>query len=262
MFEDNIYAGEAMLDTLSQEEKRMVPYAVDLSVEAQVLQHEVEHVSLETLKDGLWTQSKAKYKIARYRFHNKSDKTKELVVEHEVSPGKLVNTPEPIEATRNYWRFALSLPAKTSLDFPVTVRLDEQFRLSLMADDPDWIRGVLQSSRCTTQISGFLDGLRDLGQTLSELQILEQGLRQRVETLVHDQGRLRENLSKLSQSHDEARLRSRYVAELERQEDELTRLNEELLSVETKRRESLRALRELVGTLSFEEAFEKSPLEG
>ena len=258
VYEGDVYAGEAMMDTLSPDEDRMIPYAVDLSVEAQVDYDRVEHVTMETVKDGIWSQRKAAYAVTRYRFNNKSDKAKELVIEHNIQPGERVNTPEPIAETRTYWRFALSLPARATTDFPVTVRIEEESRQSLIGGDAQWVLALLQQdSRSREKLSSFMEKLKVVAGQLANVAREEQRARQRTNEIVNGQARIRENLSRLSQTHDEARLRSRYVEQLEQQEDELAKLVEVIEALGARRTAHNEELRELVGELSFEETFEE-----
>jgi hypothetical protein len=257
VYEGDVYAGECMMDTLAPEESRMLPYAVDLSVEAQVQHEQVDHVTLETIRNSVWSQRKARYLTTRYRFHNKSSKVKELVIEHDIQHGKRVKTPEPISETRNHWRFALTLPAKATTEFPVTVRVEDETRQSLGSGDAQWVMALLQSSRSHVKLTSFLEKASVIAAQLAEVNRAEQVARQRVNEIVGGQGRLRENLSRLSQSHDEARLRSRYVEQLEQQEDELAKLQADLMALQGRRATHTAELSELVAGLSFEETFEE-----
>ena len=257
VYEGDVYAGEAMMDTLSPDEDRMIPYAVDLSVEAQLTHDSKETGTTETVRDNVWTQRRARYSTARYRFHNKSDKPKELVIEHEISAGERVRTPEPISETRSYWRFALTLPARATTEFPVTVRSEEQTVLGLQQGDPRWLSSLLQSARSRPKLKEFVATLDDLASQLSKLDLKTQKIQQRVNEIGNGQSRVRENLGKLAQTQDEARLRARYVADLERQEDELAHLSQEGESIQTQRAEVMEQLRALVAGLSFEEIFDE-----
>ncbi len=91
---------------------------------------------------------------------------------------------------------------------------------------------------------------------LGELAEQQERLRRRVAGIADTQARLRENLSRLGQSQDEARLRARYVLELEKQEDELADLEREAARLLSARQEHQKSLREVVGKLDFEEIFE------
>lgn len=257
VYEADVYAGEAMMDTLSPEEERMVPYAVDLSVEAQVIHEARETVTMETLRDSVWTQRKARYEVTRYRFHNKSDKAKDLIIEHGIQPGERVRTPEPISETRSYWRFGLTLPARLTTEFPVTVRIEDERSTGLGHGDPRWLLGLFQSARSRPRLQELVANLSELSGKLGEIDIAHQKAQLRANEISNGQNRIRENLSRLSQSHDEARLRARYVADLESQEDELSRLSQEGVDLQARRAELHEELKRLLASLSFEDVFEE-----
>lgn len=259
VFEGDVYAGEAMLDTLSPDEDRMIPYAVDLSVDADSKHDHQSTVTLETFRGGMWTTRTAHYTKVRYRFHNKSDKVKELVLEHPVQQGELVDTVKPASETRSYWRFTLSLPARQSTDFPVTVREEHFNTVHMSSVDANWLlAAVLQRSQSRARLTEFEEKVRAIATRQNEVGQKEQATRVRQSEIVNGQARIRENLAKLSQSHDEARLRSRYVDQLEKQEDELAQLEAELKDLGGRRQTINEELASLIAGLDFEQAFDEA----
>lgn len=256
VFENDVYAGEAMLDTMSPDEHRLVPFAVDLSVEAKTEASGDETVTMDSLKEGIWTTRKACYSRTLYRFNNKSDQAKKLVIEHPIERGELVDTPRPVSETRSCWRFALPLPPRTTTEFRVSVRFDEETRVSLLHEDPTWLLSITAAARGANRLGGVMEPIQAMAAKLEAIQEQERRLQQRQREIVAGQTRLRENLASLSQSHDEARLRSRYVAGLEQQEDELARLETELKSLAEQAREQKAELRKQLGLLSFEQTFD------
>lgn len=256
VFEDDVYAGEAMLDTLGPNEERMVPYAVDLSVEAKTEEKQKEHITLEKMVGGIFTRQKARFSTTRYIFANKSDTVKELILEHPITHGELIRTPKPVSESRNFWRFALSLPAGQTTEFSVTVKTDEENVQSLSYGDPQWVYSYLQYAHGGESLRVFLSKAAELTRLLAEITSQEQKFSRRVQEISNEQRRLRENLSKLTQSTDEGRLRSRYVRQLEEQEDELAEIAKQTQELAETREGHKKTLQELVLALSFEQAFE------
>jgi hypothetical protein len=257
VFEDDVYAGEAMLDTLAPDQERMVPYAVDLAVEAKVEEEQSDDVVMEKLVDGVWTQRRARYARTTYLFANNSERDKELILEHPISSGVLVKTPQPVSESRSYWRFAVTLPAHQSTEFSVTVKHDEENRQSLVQADPQWICTYLRHARGAPQMEQFLLQAEELAGRLGELAGQEQDLQRQTQEIEREQARLRENLAKLGSSSDETRLRSRYVGTLEQQEDELAAIKARLRELQAAKESEQQAMRDLVRSLKFEEVFEQ-----
>ena len=256
VYEDDVYAGEAMLDTLGPNEERMVPYAVDLSVEAKTEEKQNEYTPLEKMVEGLFTRRKARFGTTRYIFANNSDKPKELILEHPITHGDLIKTPKPISESRSYWRFAISLPANQTTEFSVTIKTDEENVQSMSYGDPQWVYSYLQYAHGGESLRVFLSKAADLTRLLAEITSQEQKFARRVQEISNEQRRIRENLSKLTQSTDEARLRSRYVRQLEEQEDELAAIAKQTQELAETREGHRKTMQELVLALSFEQAFE------
>jgi len=74
-------------------------------------------------------------------------------------------------------------------------------------------------------------------------------------SIFNDQGRLRENLSKLGDSSEEKGLRRRYVAELEKQENRLEVIRAERVKLEAEWRRLQAELDALVRDVAFEKSF-------
>jgi hypothetical protein len=259
VFEGDVYAGEAMMDTLSPGEERMIPYAVDLGVEAKVEQDSEQVVVLETLLEGVWTQQRAHYSRTRYRFHNKSERAKELIIEHEIESGELVGTPAPLSESRSYWRFPLALPARAASELSVTVRHTDQDSYTFSTANPSWILSVLSGSRAGHKLNWLKEQVQRAAAKMAASAEKDSQVRQKIQEIAQTQTRLRENLGRLGPSDDEARLRSRYVQQLEAQEDELARLQEELTALAERRNGVANELREEIRGVKFEQLYEESP---
>ena len=90
VYEGEIYAGEAMMDTLAPEEERMLPYAVALEVEVKVDREQHDALVAQSILRGVWTQERAYYASTSYRLVNKGDRAKTVVIEHPISKAELL----------------------------------------------------------------------------------------------------------------------------------------------------------------------------
>lgn len=256
VFEGGIYAGEAMLDTLIPEEERMIPYAVDLSVDVLVENDKSTQVVMESLRGGVWCQRRASYQSTLYRFSNKSDEVKEVILEHPVSAGVRVNTPEPVSESRSYWRFAVRLEPKVGTEFRVTLRFGEESKVELRHGAPEWIASVFVSARGSARLMDMVDKLRALGDRMQACERADKECSERLARIGSEQDRLRKNLGSLEASREGAALRARYVELLTAQEDELQALEEHATGVGIERRLAEEEFQELLASLDFEEIYE------
>ena len=256
VYEGGVYAGEAMMDTLGPNEERMLPFAVDLEVEAKVEREFRSQVTLITLKKGVWTQQTASFQTTSYAFHHKGDKSKELILEHPLSQAELVDTPKPDSETRNYWRFSLNLEPSKNNELTITEKSVSDDVRQIARMNPSQAMVLLKQTGTLAIDPECFAKVEALASNVSEIQIEESQKRQELKEKSEGQARIRENLKSLGQSSDENRLRGRYVAQLESQENEIEQLQSEIKVAATRKSKAEKAFREAIGTLSLEKVFE------
>ncbi len=256
IFEGDVYAGEAMMDTLGPDEERMLPYAVELGVDAKVEPKFEEKVTMMTLQKGIWNQKKASYQTTTYRFSNKSEKVRDLVLEHSISPGDLVRTPKPASDTQSFWRFEVRLEPKKTTEFSVTLRNEYESRVNLTTSSLEQVYVALSEQARRPEVEVFWQDLSEVLSRLTEVRDEIYRLQRKINEVSQGQTRIRENLAQLGQSHDEGRLRARYVGQLEAQEDEIAEWNTRLGELNEEDQERRKAVSERVAELKFEQVFE------
>jgi hypothetical protein len=123
VMEADTYVGEAMLDTMKPEDKRFVPYAVELSC-AVTVEDSTENgpVFRSVVNRGTLVVEHYLLRRTKYVVRNKAKRPATLFLEHPRVGWELRDTPEPAETTDGFWRFKLELAAGASLEFPVTER--------------------------------------------------------------------------------------------------------------------------------------------
>ena len=105
VLEGGSYVGEAMLDTLKPDERRLVAYSVELAVHVldNVASHEdrVHHV---VIRQGILRTNSVLVRQTTYTLNNKSDLEKTLYLEHprEQAEWELFDTAAAQEITENY----------------------------------------------------------------------------------------------------------------------------------------------------------------
>src|SRR5207244_244360 len=109
------YVGEAMLETLKPDEKRLIPFAVELSVHVlDNVKSFQDRVRKVILRNGRARLQQSQVEQTAYDFNNKGTEDYLLYLDHPRPAGawELADTPAPVEVTENYWRFKLTLPPK------------------------------------------------------------------------------------------------------------------------------------------------------
>lgn len=257
VYEGEIYAGEAMMDTLAPDEERMLPYAVALEVEVKVERDRHDALVAQSVSNGVWTQKRAHYETTAYRLVNKGETAKKVVVEHPLSNAELVNSPKPESETRNYRRFLVDLPANGSQELKLTEKKLVSDRTVFSHSNPDYVLVLIEGLLRQREEPPVLDELKQKVARMKELNDEQREANEQINSLTNGQKRLRENLKSLGSTEEEKRLRSRYVTQLDSEETKLAELKQKL----EKSREDFQAAHkkffELAGSLTLERLFEE-----
>jgi len=123
VFDGDMYAGDAMIKHFSENEKRLISYAVDLDVNVVVDgEHEREVTGIKIVK-GAMVMTHKTVATETFDFKNNATKDKVLIVEYPRSESwKLVTPTEVEETTDDLYRFRLELGAEATERFEVSVQ--------------------------------------------------------------------------------------------------------------------------------------------
>jgi uncharacterized protein DUF4139 len=256
VYEGEIYAGEAMMDTLAPDEDRMLPYAVALEVEVKVEQDRSTKLVAQTVGKSVWRKKQAHYSVTSYRFVNKGDEPKKVVVEHPLSQAQLVNTPKPVSETRNYWRFQVEVPAGGKETLEVTEKTVTDDVTGFSNIKPHTVMVLLDGLISETGEHPLVVELRQLVGAINQRQAQHDELTRQKRSLVNGQARLRENLKSLGATDEEKRLRSRYVNQLDAEESRLAELDETVKKLEDALSQAHSKFYNKVNELTLEKVYE------
>jgi hypothetical protein len=229
VLEGGSYVGEAMLDTLKPDEKRLVPYAVELGVGVldNIDTHE-DAVNRVVIHDKIMTMFNQRVRQTTYLFHNKSSSDYVLYVDHARQPDwELVETTAPQEITENYWRFRTLLAAKQSATFVVRQRYLVQHVYHLTQMEVQQFGLWLDQryfDKATVQVLREVVDLQK--QAVAADQQINR-LQQERQQIHEEQRRIRENLQALGDRPAEKELRERFVRTFNNQEDRLQAIDRE-----------------------------------
>ena len=251
--EDEIYAGEAMLDTLKPGEMRLIPFAVELSVRVESSSQSREE-EIHEIKGNAWALEMAYSRLQTtvYRFQSNASIDKTCWLEHPIQAGwELEGDLKPDETTATSYRFKFVLPKGATTNFEVKLRTQAYHSLAYNNLTQDTItvystRGFFDE-KTKEQLAKVTTLVLDINQKATDLRSLE-ALQN---TQRQDQERLRQNLAKLGSTSDEARLRGRYVAKLEEQENEFERMAQDVLAGRKALSEQQVKLQQITQTIQF-----------
>jgi hypothetical protein len=229
VIEQDSYAGEAMLDTLKPDERRVICYAVDLAVRVNTtFGRESQPVHLVKILHGTLNQYFADLETSTYVFQNNDDREKVCWLEHPLRSGwELYNTPVEQERTNSHYRFRFTIPARDTTSFSVTLqqqRVSSVQLVSLEDAQIEFFRSGGYFGDAAPQVDALIACARRRIQHRNETRQLQE----RINLETNEIRRCKELLSGLGSSTDEQRLRSRYVQQMEAAENRLPELQEEV----------------------------------
>jgi len=161
-----------------------------------------------------------------YHVKNRDDKQKVVIIEHPFRPDwKLTEPGDPIERTRDAYRFTVPVDAGGRARLHVREEKQTQQTIRLMDSGPDTISFYMQAKQVSPKVKEALQKVITLRNRLDQTAAHYRRLEQRIEEITQEQARIRENMARLAQNSE---LYARYVSKLNQQETEIENLRREI----------------------------------
>jgi hypothetical protein len=255
IYDENL-AGESILPFMNKEDTRLINYAVEQAVIINTEQ-KTKNQSIHKVSFGgaycyeyYYTNLTTKYKIK-----NKTSEAKSLYIDHPKKPDyKIIKKPEEPEETANYWRFKLTLEPKSAIEFTLLEQKENYSSQYIW----NWNKDNILDKVSFYIKNGFIEKeleskLREIAELMAELAGLKQQkskLENEQSEMTQEQERLRENISVLGDSTQEASLKEKYVNKLTAQENRFEEIKAEIEQLEKKINRSNKEINEKINTLS------------
>ena len=250
VLDDGAYAGEALFETIKEDDKRLVSYAVDLGMRiTTAFKTSSKMLSEFTLRRGILTTRHATRETRTFTIRNLDQQAKTVIIERPARPGYKPVGEEPSEKTADRYRYEVRVPAGETVEFPVTEeRVTSQ---SIGVTNLTYDRLVAYTRNKTLnaesrakleQIAGVKRNLADAGR---ELQMLDK----RIQELFQDQERLRRNISSLRSVSGQQEQVQTYALKLSSQEGELAKMRDRQAALRQQQSNLQTELNSLIETL-------------
>ncbi|MBD3211607.1 MAG: hypothetical protein GF311_03285 [Candidatus Lokiarchaeota archaeon] len=253
---DNNLAGEAIIPFMNKDDTRLLNYAIEQAVLIDTDQ-KTENKNIHKISFGgaycyeyYYTNLTSTYKIK-----NKTDEAKELYIDHPKKSGyEIIEKPIEPEETANYWRFKLTLKPKDAITFTIVEQRENYSSYYIWNWNKDdilkkvsfYIRKEFIDKKLETQLTEIAELIGKVNQLNQEKAKLETERN----TLTSEQERLRENISVLGNTTQEASLREKYVKKLTTQENrfeeirtKIDELDKEIKQLNTQIEKKINALK-------------------
>ncbi len=220
VFDDGSYAGDARILDLPPTGERLLSYAMNLDVEvARQTQPAPDRITTIRIVRGTLHVTRKNEQTTRYTIKNSGKNNERLLIEHPFANNWELKQPtEPAEKTRDLYRFDVEVEAAASEDLAVVEERTLVSTLALTNLDDNTI--VMYSSRpqASPELKAALQEVvrrkTEIAKKVNERQVHEQAIR----AIEQEQGRIRENMTRIPRESD---LYTRYITKFTEQEDEI-----------------------------------------
>jgi len=255
VLEGDAFAGEGLMDAIKPGEKRLLSYAADLGVLVDAKQKsENQRVTRVFIAHGMMTQSTQEREENTYTIRNRDTASRTVVIEHPARPGwKLTDDDEkPTESSTSFHRFRLTVDSKKTETLLVKEfrPVANSYQLSNVTDDQ--IKFFLVQKMINPEIEHALQKVIAQKNSVAALDAEVAARKSKISGISEDQQRVRENMKALKGSMEEKALVTRYVHELNEQEDRVELLHKEVADLQQKREAAQKTLDDMIEGLQLD----------
>jgi hypothetical protein len=251
VYQDGGYAGDAQISYLQPGEERLLSYAVDLDVVADLeLPRYATNTTSVSARDGVLTVTRKQREERLYRFRNKSAEPRTLIVQQSKQEGWKLAAPEkPAEETPGELRFRLQILAGKSMELKVVTERPTSQTLALTSITPDLLVSYAQNAEVPEKLRAALKQLVALRRKQSEMQAQRTALEAELKAIDTDQDRIRKNMQSLDRNSP---LYQSYVKKLTEQEARIEQTRAEIGRLREAETTAASELRQFTDSLTIE----------
>jgi hypothetical protein len=252
-FNDSRYAGEAVLDYLPRGEKSLVSFGIDYELQiAAKGESKPETMSRLTIAKGVATLFMESVLTTTYEIRNKGLEGKSLIVEHPRMGNRTLKDIEPFETTAGFHRFRVALGPGQSTTLQVPEVVSRRTTVSLTGLTRQQLTTVFGTRDTPAQVREKLEQVVGLQEQLGGLRETVKQTQAEIDTQFTDQERLRENLKALKTGAEDQQMRSRYLGQLRRQEDQIDAARARIAALNTQIADIQARLNDAISNLAWE----------
>jgi hypothetical protein len=222
VFADRMYAGDAQLDNMAVDEKRLLSYAVDLSVTVDAsLNSSSEMASAKIVRGVLEIRHLTTF-IQTYRVNNKDEAARVMIIEHPFyAPRELVEPKAYEEKTASLYRFRVPIQKKAVGDFVVKEQQVGPVLIGILDRPVGEIMIYVNNQAVPQAVRDALGKAVGMKNELSKIEIELQNKQAEKQAIEAGQDRLRRNIESVGKDSTAGK---DYIAKLVAQEKQIEEL--------------------------------------
>lgn len=253
VYDRGAYAGEALVETIKDGDKRLISYGVDLGTRVTTaFDSSSANVREIHFMRGVLQVRNAVQETKTYSIRNVDADRKTIIIEHPKRDGyELLDGLEPVETTSDAYRFEVVVGGNTTEQFAVNEErvYNQGIQVSNMTPDvlSTWISNRALSAEGRRQLEAILA-------KKSELAMVSADIAQTVANigdLTQDEMRIRENISSLRNVQGQQDQVQQYAQQLAETETRLVALRDEQSELRRTEAQLQAELNQLIETAEF-----------
>jgi hypothetical protein len=259
VIDDEIFAGQGLLDPIKPDERRLLSYATDLGMLVRAAgSASPQRYTRVAIAHGVMIRMGEEREKKIYTIRNEDAAPRALIIEHPLRMGWTLSkdTLRPEETTASAYRFRMAVGSKqsTTLEISESHPLQTTVELSNITDDQ--VAVLLKDGSINSEIEQALRKILDQKAQVAALNAEAETRGSTITSIYDDQQRLRENLKSLKGSAEEKALTQRYTQQLSNQENRLEKLRNEKEDFEKKSEAAQGQLEKMIEDLALQVTLE------
>ena len=256
VIDGDAYAGEALLERLKPEEKRLISFALDLGTLVTVRRQEENTPAFYArIVNGTLYATHHHREKKVYTLRNQTPRPRTVYVEHPVRAHWELDdklTPQPDGKSQRFYRFKVELAAGEARDLVVAERQQGRETYALSNVTHDQIQFFLSRRYIDEATRAALQNILDLKARVAAAQARVAAIDREIAEIGADQQRLRDNIEALTKTAEARQLIARYVQKADQQETRLEQLAREKQAASDERARLQAQLDATIRTLALE----------
>jgi hypothetical protein len=255
VLEDEIFAGQGLLDAIKPGERRLLSYATDLGmlVRAAGLGAPQRNTRVR-IAHGVMIRTSELREKKTYTARNEDTSPRTLIVEHPARIGWNLSpdSPKPEETSMGSYRFRVSVAPKQTATLEINESRPLETRIELNGITDDQLALMVREGSVNPSIEKALRAILEQKAQVAALNSEGEKRDGEITRIYDDQQRLRENLKVLKGSAEEKALTQRYTQQLSDQETHLEKLRLEKQDYDKKSEAAQAQVDKMIEDLSIE----------
>ena len=252
VFQDGVYAGDAQINNVQPGEDRLLSYAVDLELVADVKEPKYRQDTLSiSAKSGVLLITRKQQNEQVYTFRNKADESKTVLVQYR-DPGaewKIVEPATWAEKTADEYRFKVEVPGKKTADLKVVAERPITESIALLNADLNLLVNFTVNGEVPEKLRTALKDLVARRRKITDLQAQRSDLEKEIKAMDEEQSRIRQNMAQLDRTNA---LYQQYVKKLTDQEARIEKVRAEIARLREAELAAQKEMREFVDNLTIQ----------